>query len=690
MDAVRLCHLWLRITLLHLVEVLLCLRRNAVLLRDGGVLAQDLAELLSADRLLLEKHLDDLVNRLAVVAHLLQRNIVRLVADLHHVCVDILQQLLRRAVARHHAHDHVSALCAGILQAVLADVGHAEHGHHLLRNVRHHVQVRRRTRCHLRLAKYNLLSRTSSERADDACEQLALRYERRILAGYEPCQATRLSTGDERHLLHGIVSRRERSADGVANLVVGDEALAASVRHRRSFHARDDAIDRVVNLLKGDARLLATSREDGRLVEQVGEVGTAEAGGALRDVLNVNVLVERLIFCVHLENFHASLDVGNVDRHLTVEASRSQQSGVEDIRAVGCRHDDDARVSLEAIHLRQQLVERLLALVVSSSDARATLASDGVNLVDEHDARRILLRLLEEVAYARRADTDEHLDELGAGDAEEGHASLAGDRLGEERLTRTRRSDEEHALGDARTHGGESLGTLEEVHNLHEVVLRLLHARHVVERHAGVGLHLELRLALSERERVVSTWTSHAASATATLRSAREQEQSTDEEEREGEVSEEVEEDGASILLLRVRGEVHLLLAELLQEFLRGSRELHANALHAVSQLGGDRLDDGDGSVFVQVHLLDAIHVEVLEESAVGHARRRDAWVVGFFVRGESRLRCCECGEDASEWGGGQYGSLRQGGHRRRRRLQRSRGLHESRDASGSGECPVP
>jgi hypothetical protein len=47
---------------------------------------------------------------------------------------------------------------------------------------------------------------------------------------------------------------------------------------------------------------------------------------------------------------------------------------------------------------------------------------------------RVLLRLAEEVAHARRADADEHLHEVRAGDGEEGHARLAGDGLGEEVL----------------------------------------------------------------------------------------------------------------------------------------------------------------------------------------------------------------------------------------------------------------
>ena len=58
-------------------------------------------------------------------------------------------------------------------------------------------------------------------------------------------------------------------------------------------------------------------------------------------------------------------------------------------------------------------------------------------------------RLLEQVAHARGADADEHLDELGAGDREERHLGLAGDRLGQQRLAGAGRADQEHALRHA-------------------------------------------------------------------------------------------------------------------------------------------------------------------------------------------------------------------------------------------------
>ena len=74
--------------------------------------------------------------------------------------------------------------------------------------------------------------------------------------------------------------------------------------------------------------------------------------------------------------------------------------------------------------------------------------AERVELVDEDDARRLLLGLLEHVAHAGRADADEHLDEIRTAEAEEGHARFAGHGLGEQRFAGARRADEQHTLGN--------------------------------------------------------------------------------------------------------------------------------------------------------------------------------------------------------------------------------------------------
>ena len=56
----------------------------------------------------------------------------------------------------------------------------------------------------------------------------------------------------------------------------------------------------------------------------------------------------------------------------------------------------------KAVHLYQNLVQGLLAFVVSAAHAGTAAASDGVDLVDEDDAGRVLLGFGEQVAHAAR------------------------------------------------------------------------------------------------------------------------------------------------------------------------------------------------------------------------------------------------------------------------------------------------
>ena len=162
-----------------------------------------------------------------------------------------------------------------------------------------------------------------------------------------------------------------------------------------------------------------------------------------------HVLGQRQLAHVHLEDLLAAAHVGQRHDDLAVEAARPQQRRVEHVRAVGGGDDDDALVALEAVHLDEQLVQRLLALVVTAAEAGAAMTADRVDLVDEDDARRVLLRLVEHVAHARGADADEHLDEVGARDREERHLGLAGDRAGEQRLAGAGRADHQHATRES-------------------------------------------------------------------------------------------------------------------------------------------------------------------------------------------------------------------------------------------------
>src|SRR5215471_16350329 len=108
----------------------------------------------------------------------------------------------------------------------------------------------------------------------------------------------------------------------------------------------------------------------------------------------------------------AALHVGTIHDDAAIETARTEERRIENVGTVGGGNENDAFVRFEAIHFDEQLIQRLLALIMPASEAGATVTADRVDFVDEHDARRIFLALLEEVADAARPDADEHLDEI--------------------------------------------------------------------------------------------------------------------------------------------------------------------------------------------------------------------------------------------------------------------------------------
>ena len=124
---------------------------------------------------------------------------------------------------------------------------------------------------------------------------------------------------------------------------------------------------------------------------------------------------------------------------------------------------------------------------MATAGAGTALATHGVNLIDEDDARAILLGLLEQVTHAGGTHADEHLHEVGTGDGIERHAGLARHGAGQKRLTGTRRAIEQHAARDLRAQRMVALRIIEEVLDLLELVHRFIRASHIRE---GVGRHV--------------------------------------------------------------------------------------------------------------------------------------------------------------------------------------------------------
>ena len=218
-------------------------------------------------------------------------------------------------------------------------------------------------------------------------------------------------------------------------------------------------------------------------------------------VFEIHVRRQRHLAHVHLQDLLAAdhVRIGHYD--LTVETAGAQQRRIEHVRPVGGGDQNDAFIGLEAIHLHEQLVQRLLAFVVAAAETRAAVAADGVDLVDEDDARRVLLRLLEHVAHPARADADEHLDEVGARDGEERHIGLAGDGARQQRLAGAGRADQQQAARNAAAEPLEFARVAQELDDLLQIELGLVDAGHIVEGDAAMRLGQKLCARLAEAER---------------------------------------------------------------------------------------------------------------------------------------------------------------------------------------------
>ncbi|SAL88732.1 hypothetical protein AWB74_08705 [Caballeronia arvi] len=109
------------------------------------------------------------------------------------------------------------------------------------------------------------------------------------------------------------------------------------------------------------------------------------------------------------------------------------------------------------------------------------MTADRVEFVDEHDARRKLLRLLEHVADTRRAHADEHFHEVRTRNAEERHFRFTCDGTRQQRLTGTRRADQQHAARNPSAQLLELLRIAQEVDQLGHFFLGFVAAGDVGE-----------------------------------------------------------------------------------------------------------------------------------------------------------------------------------------------------------------
>ena len=310
------------------------------------------------------------------------------------------------------------------------------------------------------VAEDDLLGGAAAEQHRHLVLQLLARHQEAVLGRALDGVAERADAArDDRDLVHRVGSRAAPSrpargpSRGTRRRGAPSRSAGGSSSPGRRRCARSPALKSASVTASAPRRVASSAASLTRLARSAPVKPGRERG----DLLEVDVGGELHLLRVHLQDLRCGpvLSGRSTSTWRSKRPARSSAGSRISGRLVAASSTRPG-ARIEAVELDQQLVQRLLLLVVAAQAAGAARAAERVELVDEDDRRRLLPRLLEQVAHARRADADEHLDELRAGDREERHAGLAGDRAREQRLAGARRPDQQHALRARARRGGRS------------------------------------------------------------------------------------------------------------------------------------------------------------------------------------------------------------------------------------------
>ena len=249
-------------------------------------------------------------------------------------------------------------------------------------------------------------------------------------------------------------------------------------------------------ILLGNSFSSVLDCQDRRLVDHICQIGTYRAGRGKSDRFQIHTLVQKNVFRMNLQNLNTSLQIRTLHNDPPVETARTQQRRIQNFRTVGSGKDQKAFGSIKAIHLGKKLIQRLLTLIVSSVMG-ITGFTDGVDLIDKDDTRRILLCLFKQIADTGGTHADEHLNKLRTRQREERYVRLSRHRLRKQCFTGTRRADQQRSFRQLGSDLCIFSRIMQEIYHFLEGLFRLILSCHILEQNACFLLNIGFCFALS-------------------------------------------------------------------------------------------------------------------------------------------------------------------------------------------------
>ena len=185
---------------------------------------------------------------------------------------------------------------------------------------------------------------------------------------------------------------------------------------------------------------------------------------------------------MHFKNGITLRQIRHVHVDLTVKTTSPHQRAVQDVCTVRCRQNDDTTVGTKTVHLGQQLVQRILPLIIGTQTGVFTSGTaNSINLINKNDAWTLVFGLLKKVPDTAGADAHEHFYKIRSAQRKERNLSLPRHGFGQECFSGSRRSNEQSALWNLRPKVGVLIGILQELHNLSELLFGPFQTCNVVE-----------------------------------------------------------------------------------------------------------------------------------------------------------------------------------------------------------------
>ena len=174
--------------------------------------------------------------------------------------------------------------------------------------------------------------------------------------------------------------------------------LLRSYDLRLSLKSSYDPVYGIKEVLLVNSVLVLSCSSKCRLVADIGDISSGESRSMLCKELEIEIICKLEVSQMHLEDFFPLLEVRKFHMNLAVETTCTHERLVKNICTVGSSKNYDSGVCTETVHLCKKLVQSVLTFIIRRKSAiLASRTADCVDLVNEHDARSLLLCLSEKV-----------------------------------------------------------------------------------------------------------------------------------------------------------------------------------------------------------------------------------------------------------------------------------------------------